>query len=301
MSPRTSSARRTPRKLPRASIAVIGGSGLYQMEGLRDVREVRVKTPFGDPSDAIVIGSLQGVRVAFLPRHGRGHRLLPSELPNRANLYALKSLGVERIIAVSACGSLRQEIRPLDLVIPDQLIDRTHGRASTFFGDGIVVHIAFDQPFCPDLSGWLYEAARSLGLTAHWGGSYVCMQGPQFSSVAESQMHRNWGAAMIGMTALPEAKLAREGEMCYAMLANITDYDVWNKTERPVSQELVVENLRKNVGAAQQVLKAVLPRIASQRPCVCATALRGAIATQIDLVPKASRRRLALLLDKHLK
>ncbi|MBI2845412.1 MAG: S-methyl-5'-thioadenosine phosphorylase, partial [Chloroflexi bacterium] len=280
---------------------VIGGSGLYQMEELQDVEERRVSTPFGDPSDATILGTLSGERVAFLPRHGRGHRLLPSEVPYRANIYALKSLGVERIISVSACGSLQEEIEPLHMVIPDQLFDRTQGRPSTFFGEGIVAHVSFDTPFCPDLSQWLYDSARSSGVKVHRGGTFVVMEGPQFSTKAESHFYRSLGGAIIGMTALPEAKLAREAEICYATLACVTDYDVWQEAEEPVTQEIVVRNLKQNVERAKVILQAIIPTIKRERPCICVQALAGAIATQKDLIPTETREKLRLLLGKFLE
>ena len=232
----------------------MGGSGLYQMEGLTATETVRVDTPFGAPSDDIVVGALEGTQVAFLPRHGRGHRLSPTEIPAKANIYALKTLGVERIVSVSAVGSLQERIRPLDMVIPDQIVDRTRSRANTFFEDGIVAHVGFSDPYCPTLSDELAGAARRLGVTAHAGGTYVVMEGPQFSTRAESELYRSWGASVIGMTALPEAKLAREAEICYAALALVTDYDCWHESEEEVSVELVVANMNRHVSTAQRAL-----------------------------------------------
>ncbi|MFQ5925162.1 MAG: S-methyl-5'-thioadenosine phosphorylase, partial [Dehalococcoidia bacterium] len=226
--------------MPEAKIGVIGGSGLYQIEGMTDIEEVRVRTPFGEPSDAITIGDLEGKRIAFLPRHGRGHPISPTELPARANIYALKSLGVEWIVSVSAVGSLNEEICPLDLLIPDQLIDRTKSRVNSFFGGGLVAHVAFADPFCPVLSDILYEAALDSGARVRKGGTYVVMEGPLFSTKAESNLYRSWGASIIGMTALPEAKLAREAEICYATLACITDYDCWHETEESVTIEMAL-------------------------------------------------------------
>ena len=231
--------------MSRARVAVIGGSGFYALEDLTDVEEVRPDTPFGPPSDAIVIGTLKDTRVAFLPRHGRGHRILPSELPSRANIYALKTLGVEFVIGVSAVGSLRQELAPLDLTVPDQLIDRTTGRPGTFFGDGLVAHVAFAEPFCPELRRALYEASSDAGATVHDGGALVVIEGPAFSTQAESALYRAWGASLIGMTALPEAKLAREAEMCYAVLACTTDYDCWHESYGSVTAEMIVRNLKE--------------------------------------------------------
>jgi len=284
-----------------ARIAVIGGSGLYQMEGLSNVREVDVDTPFGKPSDAIVLGELEGMSVAFLPRHGQGHRLSPTEVPARANIYALKKLGVERIISVTAVGSLREEMRPLDMVVLDQLIDRTRQRAGTFFGDGIVVHVGFADPFCVELRRLLVEAARETGARVHDGGTCVVMEGPAFSTRAESHMYRSWGADLIGMTALPEARLAREAEICYATLACVTDYDCWREASEDVTVEMVVEVLHKNVAASQQVLRKVIPALSRKRECPCAAALENAIITSQDRIPGEVKERLALILGKYLR
>ena len=284
-----------------ARIAVIGGSGLYQMEGLSNVREVDVDTPFGKPSDAIVLGELEGMLVAFLPRHGQGHRLSPTEVPARANIYALKKLGVGRIISVTAVGSLREEMRPLDMVVLDQLIDRTRQRAGTFFGDGIVVHVGFADPFCVELRRLLVEAARETGARVHDGGTCVVMEGPAFSTRAESHMYRSWGADLIGMTALPEARLAREAEICYATLACVTDYDCWREASEDVTVEMVVEVLHKNVAASQQVLRKVIPALSRKRECPCAAALENAIITSQDRIPGEVKERLALILGKYLR
>ncbi len=284
-----------------ARIAVIGGSGLYQMEGLSDVQEVTLDTPFGPPSDAITIGTLEGERVAFLPRHGRGHRISPSELPSRANIYALKSLGVEHIISVSACGSMREDMAPLDVVIPDQLFDRTKGvRPASFFGDGLVIHISFADPFCPELSTVLHQAAQAVGARVHRGGTLVVIEGPQFSTKAESRIYRQWGVDVIGMTALPEAKLAREAEICYATLSMVTDYDVWHVSEAPVTAEMVVRNLQKNVQTAQRIIRAAIGRIEAARPCPCALALRDALITQKAAISPAQKERLRLLIGKYI-
>ena len=284
-----------------ARIAVIGGSGLYEMQALTDVEQLRVDTPFGPPSDAITVGTLRGQRVAFLPRHGRGHRLSPSEVPSRANIYALKSLGVEHIISVSACGSLREDIAPLDVVIPDQIFDRTKGiRPATFFGEGVVVHISFAEPFCPELSRVLYDASSATTSRVHRGGTFVVMEGPQFSTKAESSAYRQWGFDIIGMTALPEAKLAREAEICYATLAMVTDYDVWRKAEETVTVEMVVRNLLANVRVAQEAILAAIPRIAAERTCTCGNALRDAIITAREQIPQNQQERLALLLGRYL-
>ncbi len=284
-----------------APVGIVGGSGLYAMDGMTDVEAVDVDTPFGKPSDSIVLGNLYGLPVAFLPRHGRGHRISPTDLPVRANIYALKKLGVERLISVSAVGSLKEDLRPLDMVVPDQLIDRTYRRASTFFEGGVVGHIAFAHPFCPHLSGLLHDAAVAAGVTTHMGGTCIVMEGPAFSTVAESNMYRSWGADIIGMTALPEAKLAREAEMCYATLACVTDYDVWHSTEEQVTVELVVANLMKNVAASQEALRRLLPTITSERPCDCGTALRDAVITARDAIPAEARQELHPIIGKYIE
>ncbi|MCH8993965.1 MAG: S-methyl-5'-thioadenosine phosphorylase [Chloroflexi bacterium] len=283
-----------------ARLAIIGGSGFYQMDGLTDIEETRPETPYGPPSDTIVLGTLEGVRMAFLPRHGIGHRLLPGELPAQANIWALKRMGVERIIAVSAVGSLRDEIAPLHFVVPDQLIDRTRGRASSFFGEGLVAHIAFDEPFCPVLAGLLSAGAPAGGVQLHAGGTYVVIEGPAFSTKAESRLYRSWGADVIGMTALPEAKLAREAEICYAMLALVTDYDTWHESHEPVSAELILANLRQNVERAQQVVASVVRSLPAARDCPCASALEAALVTPPELVPEETKRRLAPLIERHM-
>jgi len=284
-----------------ARIGVIGGSGLYEMEGLTEIEEVKVKTPFGEPSDLIVIGILEGRRVAFLPRHGRGHRIMPTELPSRANIYALKSLGVEHIIAVSACGSMKEAIHPLDMVIPDQIFDRTRGRINTFFGGGVVAHISFHEPFCPNLSALLYQAAKETGAKVHKGGTLVVIEGPSFSTKAESRIYRGWGVEIIGMTVLPEAKLAREAEICYAVLANVTDYDVWHVSEEPVSVEMLIDNLLKNAEMAQKIIKKVVPNIPEARTCFCPTALKNTIITSKDRIPEKAKKELGLLIGKYLE
>ncbi|MBI1886127.1 MAG: S-methyl-5'-thioadenosine phosphorylase [Chloroflexi bacterium] len=272
------------------------------MEGLRDVDEVRLDTPFGEPSDAVVLGTLEGERVAFLPRHGVGHRILPSELPARANIYALKLLGVELVIGVSAVGSLRQEIAPLNLVVPDQLIDRTRGgRPSTFFGEGLVAHIAFADPFCPVLREVLTGAARAAEAAVHPDGTYVVIEGPTFSTRAESKLYRSWGADVIGMTALPEAKLAREAEMCYAILACATDYDVWHPVHDDVSAEIIVANLQKNVAVSQRVLRLALQKLPAARECPCPDALKDALITPWDLVPERTKQTLAPIIGKYVE
>ncbi len=288
--------------MPQATIGVIGGSGLYHMESMTDKEEVRVHTPFGDPSDIITIGKVEGVAMAFLPRHGRGHRLNPSEIPARANIWALKSLGVEWVISVSAVGSLREEVAPRDLLIPDQLFDRTKSRVNSFFEGGIVVHCSFAEPFCPTLSKLLLESSSTLpDVTVHAGGTYVCMEGPLFSTKAESNVYRRLGMDVIGMTALPEAKLAREAELCYAMLACVTDYDVWHESAESVSVEMVVANLGANIANAQRILRHVAQHIpADHAGCSCTRALANAIITTPALIPAAVRARYQLLLGKYL-
>ncbi|MCL5947413.1 MAG: S-methyl-5'-thioadenosine phosphorylase [Chloroflexi bacterium] len=283
-----------------AQIAVIGGSGLYQMEGLADLSEVRVATPFGEPSDVITLGTLEGQRIAFLPRHGRGHRISPSEINARANIYALKLLGVKQIIAVSACGSMRESIAPLDIVIPDQIFDRTKGRPSTFFGQGIVTHIGFADPFCQRLSNALLEATKTVGARVHSGGTYVCIEGPQFSTKAESRIYRQWGVDVIGMTAIPEAKLAREAEICYATLALATDYDVWHESSEPVTVEMVVANLMKNTETAKRIIRAAMTMLPNTDSCGCQSALKDAIITDRTLIPAETKRDLGPLLYKYL-
>lgn len=281
-----------------ATFAVIGGSGFYEIDGLTHVEGVAIDTPFGATSDRIVLGTLGGVRMAFLPRHGVGHRILPGEIPQRANVWALASLGVEYIASVSAVGSLREQIVPLHMVVPDQLIDRTRGdRPSTFFGRGIVAHIGFDAPFCPALSATMSDAARASGVTTHRGGTLVVIEGPAFSTRAESELYRSWGANIIGMTALPEAKLAREAGICYAMLACVTDYDTWRDGHATVSVEMVIENLRQNVARARSIV-ADAARTLPARTCACASALSSAIITPLDLVPDETRRDLAPILDR---
>ena len=285
--------------MPEPTLGFIGGSGLYDMDGLANRREVEVDTPFGSPSDSVVTGELDGVAVAFLPRHGRGHRISPSELPVRANIYALKQLGVRQVVSISAVGSLKEELKPLDLIVPDQIIDRTRERPSTFFGNGLVAHVGFADPFCPVLRQQAVEAAAGE-TDVHDGGTYVVREGPQFSTRAESEMHRSWGASVIGMTALPEAKLAREAELCYVTLAFVTDYDVWHEAEEDVSVELVVQNLMHNVQTAQTIVKRMASSASGATACGCDRALENAIITSRDLIPPETRKRLGLLVDKYL-
>jgi len=283
-----------------ARVAVIGGSGFYDMEGLSDLEEVHQSTPFGVPSDSIVLGTLEGVRVAFLPRHGKGHRILPTDVPARANIYALKSLGVEFVISVSAVGSLREELQPLHLVVPDQLIDRTRSRAGTFFGDGLVAHVALAEPFCPVLSDVVCESARSAGASVHRGGTIVVMEGPAFSTRAESHLYRSWGADLIGMTALPEAKLAREAEMCYVTLASVTDYDSWYEAHAEVTAEMIINNLNRNVAVCRRVVADAVRRLPETRRCSCATALNDALVTPFHLVPDRTKKDLAPIIGRFL-
>ena len=282
-----------------AEIAVIGGSGLYDMDGLTNVDRVDVDTPFGNPSDSIVLGDLAGVRMAFLPRHGRGHRFNPTHIPVRANIYALKTLGVERVISVSAVGSLKEEFAPLDLVIPSQLIDRTRMRESTFFDEHIVTHIGIADPFCHTASQAIHRAAQQIDVNVHPGGTMVVMEGPAFSTRAESFMYRSWGADIIGMTALPEAKLAREAEMCYATMAWITDYDVWRANTEEVSVEGVVQNLMKNVATSKELLLRTAPALVGTRDCKCGSALKNAIITSPEMIPNDMKRRLAPIIGKY--
>ena len=281
-------------------IGVIGGSGLYEMDGLSDRETIQADTPFGEPSGPIIVGTLVGQRVAFLARHGQGHRLMPSELNFRANIYGLKQLGVEWILSASAVGSLQEQYRPLDIVIPDQFVDRTQGRVSSFFGGGIVAHVGFAHPFCPLLSEVAFNAASGTGVNVHRGGTYLCMEGPQFSTLAESQLYRSWGLDIIGMTNLQEAKLAREAEMCYTTLALVTDYDCWHKGHDDVTVEMVIANLTQNAVTAQQVVSGVIARLPINRGCECATALSSAIITRPDEIPSGVKRDLAPIIGKYL-
>jgi 5'-methylthioadenosine phosphorylase len=283
------------------ALGVIGGSGLYEMDGLEDVRWVKVETPFGPPSDDFMVGRLAGKTLVFLPRHGRGHRISPSELNARANIFAMKTLGVSRIVSVSAVGSMREGIRPGDIVVCDQFFDRTRGRPSTFFQDGIVAHVHFADPVCPELSRILYDAGVEIGASMHWGGTYLVMEGPQFSTRAESRIYRQWGVDVIGMTNLPEAKLAREAEICYATLALATDYDCWHETEEDVSIEAVLEVIRRNVSTAQSILRKVVDKVGSQRTCPCSRALENAIVTDPDQIPEKIKRDLAPLVGRYLQ
>jgi 5'-methylthioadenosine phosphorylase len=290
--------------MTQAKIGIIGGSGLYKMDALQDLREIELKTPFGSPSDALIVGNLESETVAFLARHGRNHHLLPSELPFRANIYALKQLGVEYIISASAVGSLKEKVKPLDMVVPDQFIDRTKNRAATFFGEGLVAHIAFGDPVCNHLADIVADAVASLKLSEvnlHRGGIYVCMEGPAFSTKAESNLYRSWDATVIGMTNLTEAKLAREAEIAYATLALVTDYDCWHPDHDSVTVEMVIANLQRNAVNAQKVIQEAVRRLAANPPeSVAHSALKYAILTPPDKIPSTIREKLALLLDKYL-
>ena len=286
--------------MQQAEIGIIGGSGLYSMPGLTDVCEVTMQTPFGEPSDAYVLGTLERRKVAFLARHGRGHRLLPTELNFRANIYGMKNLGVERILSVSAVGSLKEEHKPTDFVIPDQFIDRTFHRASTFFGHGIVAHVAFGDPTCPEVSSAIGRACKDIGVVGKTGGTYVCMEGPQFSTKAESNLYRSWGADVIGMTNLQEAKLAREAEICYTTMAMVTDYDCWHPNHDSVTVDQIVKVLNTNAENAGRVVKQAVALMPRERKCKCGSALQYAILTDPAKVPAATRQKLSFLLDKYL-
>ena len=282
------------------TIGIIGGSGLYDMAELTDREERQVRTPFGDPSAAYVIGTLRGKRVAFLARHGMGHRLMPSELNFRANIYGFKTLGVEYILSASAVGSLKEQYKPLDLVIPDQFVDRTRGRVSTFFGRGLVAHVGFAHPFCSILSDVAFGAAQTSSATVHKGGTYVCMEGPQFSTFAESNLYRSWGMDIIGMTNLQEAKLAREAEICYTTIALVTDYDCWHPDHDQVTVDMIIANLTQNAKMAQAVIAEAVGRLPFERTCECATALKHAIITRPDAVPSETLKALAPLVGRYL-
>ena len=282
-------------------IGIIGGSGLYDMAEVTDRQEVTVATPFGDPSGPYVIGTLRGKRVAFLARHGAGHRLSPSELNFRANIFGMKRLGVEYLLSASAVGSLKHEYKPLDIVIPDQFIDRTRGRVSTFFGRGLVAHVGFAHPFCRILSGLAHDSGKTIGATIHKGGTYVCMEGPQFSTLAESHLYRSWGADIIGMTNLQEAKLAREAEICYTTVALVTDFDCWHPEHDAVTVDMVIANLLENARTAQQLIAEAVDRLPFERTCECANALKYALITRPDAVPDAVKAELAPIVGKYLQ
>ena len=283
-----------------AEIGIIGGSGLYSMNGLTKTREVRVKTPFGEPSDAIVLGMLEGKRVAFLARHGRGHRILPGEINFRANVYAMKLLGVERIISVSAVGSLMEDLQPGEFLVPDQFVDRTKNRVSTFFGDGLVAHVGFDKPTCGQLSGVLADASVHCGVMVHRKGTYVCIEGPQFSTLAEAHMHRQLKFEVIGMTNVTEAKLAREAEICYATIAMITDFDCWHPEHESVTASQIIATLVQNAENAQRVLREAVRAMPAERACKCGAALKHALVTDLKLVPKATKKKLDAIIGKYI-
>ncbi len=286
--------------MPQAEIGIIGGSGLYSMPGLTDIKEVRQQTPFGDPSDAYVLGTLEGKKVAFLARHGRGHRLLPTELNFRANIYGFKQLGAERIVSLSAVGSLKEEHKPLQFVIPDQFVDRTRHRVDTFFGDGVVAHIAFADPVCPELARVVEGACKKAGVPAKHGGTYLCMEGPQFSTKAESNLYRSWGMDVIGMTNLQEAKLAREAEICYVTVAMVTDFDCWHPQHDSVTVDQIVAVLLKNAENACRVVRETVAAMAAAKGCKCNSALAHAVITERDKIPSATREKLKLILGKYL-
>lgn len=282
------------------TLAIIGGSGLYSMPGLKETREYNIPTPFGQTSAPIVVGTLQNLRVAFLARHGIGHHITPSEVPYRANIYALKSLGVQRIISISACGSLKEEFAPGHIVIPDQIYDNTHGRARSFFDQGLVAHISVADPFCWETSNYLESAVRTAGGEVHRGGSFITIEGPRFSTKAESNTYRSWGMSIIGMTASPEAFLAREAEICYATMAHVTDYDVWHVSEAPVTVEMVINTLNKNTALAQKAISLLVNDLPHQRTCDCKHALSTALITNRSVIPPATRQKLDLLINKYL-
>jgi 5'-methylthioadenosine phosphorylase len=287
-------------------IGIIGGSGLYKMEGIKGIKEVSVDTPFGQPSDKFIVGELEGKEVVFLPRHGTGHHMSPSEINYRANIYAMKKLGVERIISVTACGSLKEEYKPLDFVVIDQFVDRTnHARDMTFFDHGIVAHISFSHPVCQEISKLLcdvgYEIGKGLGVKVHKGGTYVNMEGPAFSTLAESNLYRSWGMDVIGMTNMPEAKLAREAEICYSTLAAVTDYDCWHPQYETITIDMVISNLQKNIENAKKILSAVIKTLPQKRSCVCQDALKYAIITDRKLIPEKAKKDLSIIIGKYVK
>jgi 5'-methylthioadenosine phosphorylase len=300
MAKKTQTAKGRGPSMGKVGIGIIGGSGLYNMQGLEKPREVRVKTPFGNPSDALVVGTLEGKRVAFLSRHARGHRFLPGEINYRANVHAMKQLGVERIISVSAVGSLQEDLKPLDFLIPDQFYDRTRHRISTFFGDGVVAHVGFDKPVCSQLAGVLGAACDQAKVRVHRDGTYICMEGPQFSTLAESHVYRQLRFHVIGMTNLTEAKLAREAEICYSTVAMITDYDCWHPDHASVTLEEIISNLNKNSENAQNVIREAVRAIPANRSCKCARALAHAIITDPAVIPAAARKRLSVIAGKYL-
>ena len=286
--------------MEKARIGVIGGSGLYKIQGLSGIEEINLETPFGKPSDSLTIGLLESIAIAFLPRHGRGHRLSPAEVPYRANIYALKKMGVERIISVNAAGSLREEFKPGELVIPDQLIDQTRGRKSSFFGGGIVAHSIFAEPFCPELGQILYQSASRAGASVHKGGTHLVIEGPSLSTRAESNLYRTWGADIIGMTTSPEAKLAREAEICYAAIVGITDYDCWQKHDEPTPIDAIIETQKMNTELIRETIRLSAGEITGERSCNCGTAMKSAIVTNPASISPEQKERLKLLIGKYL-
>ncbi|MBU0600322.1 S-methyl-5'-thioadenosine phosphorylase [bacterium] len=280
-------------------VGILGGSGLYQLEGLENITSLKIDTPFGHPSDEITIGVINDTSVAFLPRHGKGHRIMPTEINVKANIYALKSLGVEKIISISAVGSLKEEVRPLDILIPDQIIDQTRFRTLSFFGNGVVAHVGMASPYCSTLNKIIYQACQELNYDTHNGGTYLCIEGPQFSTKAESRSYRLLGADIIGMTAIPEAKLAREAEICYSTMAMVTDYDVWHESGE-VTIEMVINNLNKNIEKAKNILKEIIPQVANTSYCSCQNALKDAIITPSHLIPEKTKEKLQFLLKRYL-
>jgi len=283
------------------TLAIIGGSGLYSMQGLQNTKELHIDTPFGKPSAPIITGTLEGTQVAFLARHGIGHHIMPSEVPYRANIYALKSLGVQRIVSISACGSLKEELAPGHIVIPDQIFDNTHNRVRTFFGDGMVAHVGVSDPFCEDLSGQLESAVGEAGGVVHRGGNFITIEGPRFSTKAESKTYRAWDMSIIGMTASPEVFLAREAEICYATMAHVTDYDVWHVSEAPVTVEMVIQTLNKNTTLAQQAVRILARNLKQERDCECGHALATAMITHKDAIPPETLQKLDLLVGKYMQ
>lgn len=291
---------KTDENLPRVDLGILGGTGLYKIEGIEVETEIAIDTPFGSPSDSFVIGNLAGARIAFLSRHGRGHTLLPAEINYQANIYAYKMLGVTKILSINSVGSLKEDIKPRDIVIPDQFFDRSR-RKNSFFGKGVAAHVSMAEPVCHELSHIIYAAAQELGVPAHLGGTYVCIEGPSFSTKAESKVYRSWGCHVIGMTAATEAKLCREAEICYAAMNLVTDYDVWHESEEPVTVEIILENLAENIDNAKAIIKSVIPRmVGSGTGCGCSDALAGCIVTQEDLMPQESREKLRHLIEKYL-
>ena len=282
------------------SVGVIGGTGLYDFEGIYDLEEINVGTPFGDPSDIIVIGKMNGLDIAFLPRHGRGHRILPNDIPYKANIYALKSIGVQRIIAINSVGSLKEEIEPGSIVIPDQVIDCTKGRPSTFFGNGIVAHVSFSDPFCSELRRILYKTCIEAGTHVHKGGIFIAMEGPSFSSRAESNLYRSWGADIIGMTILPEAKLAREAEICYASIACVTDYDCWKDHTDSVTADIILEHMKNNIEVTKKIIKIAVMKLPSIIDCICSTALKTSLVTHSKYIPPSQKEKLKMIIGKYI-